>query len=213
MTNGPTASPRTQPSRRTVVRGAAWTVPAIMVAGAAPAYAASQCEATSWFAQSRIVYTDPDYSNANFDAQATLESTPPGAMSIQHWVTVNREQILNWRIPVGFPSTGGGAEAGATITIPSDSSYTNPTTMGQPLGVDRFKAFGAIQPELYTQNLPTPVITQTSTSITITFPEAIAPGSAGVFSFSATAVGGATAVKSGTPYTQTATMDFTPITC
>lgn len=213
MIDGHPTSARTQPSRRTVVRGAAWTVPTVMIAGAAPAFATSPCYTpASWYAASRIVFTDPDYSNANFDAQVTLESTPPGAMSIQHWVS-NKEQTLNWRIPFGFPSTGGGAQAGATITIPFDPSYTSPTTPGQPSGFDRFRIFGAVQPELYTQNLPTPTITRTTSAFVITFPTEIAPGSAGVFSFTATAVGGGEAVRRGDTYTQTATANFTPITC
>jgi hypothetical protein len=42
MSNNHDVEP-TSPSRRSVVKGAAWAVPAVVVAGAAPALAASQC--------------------------------------------------------------------------------------------------------------------------------------------------------------------------
>jgi hypothetical protein len=47
MSNNQGVEP-TSPSRRSVVKGAAWAVPAVVVAGAAPAMAASQCLTASF---------------------------------------------------------------------------------------------------------------------------------------------------------------------
>lgn len=145
----------------------------------------------------------------NFDEVVTLENTPPGAMSMQHW-TSSSNAILWWRIPIGFPY---GAEAGATLTIPIDPSWTFRTGLDY-FNVDRFKQFGASSPELYSTDLPrASSITRTATEIVLHWDMPIPAGAAGGYLFTANPVGGAEAVTRGDTFTATATMTFAPGAC
>ena len=156
------------------------------------------------------MYTDKDYSNVNFDNEATYESTPPGEASIQHFITGNGTNMrVNWRIPLGFPQ---GLEDGAVVTIRFDPSWTEPSTPS-PYNLSLFKRFGADHPDDFTQELPTATVNRGTSSFVITFHGQVPAGSAGGFIFTAKPVGGAEAVRRGDTFTCQATVTFTPVTC
>lgn len=199
------------PTRRTLVKGAAWSLPVLAAASAVPALAVSCHPVESqWYLKSRIVYTDPDYSNVNFDNEATYESTPPGEASIQHFITGNGTNMrVNWRIALGFPQ---GLEDGAVVTIPLDPSWTDPSKPDH-YSLALFKQFGALRPDNYTNELPAATVDTVGNSFVITFHGRVEAGSAGGFRFNATPVGGAAAVRRGDTFTCQATVTFTPVTC
>ena len=196
------------PTRRTHVKGAAWSLPVVLAAASAVPALAVSCHPVEsrWYLKSRIVYTDDNYSNVNFDNLVTYDSTPPGEASIQHWVS---GETLNWRIPLGFPQ---GLEDGAVVTIPFDPSWTTPTTPTS-YSLAGFKKFGAAHPDDFTQELPPATVVENADSFTITFHGQVPAGSAGGYQFTAKAVGGTAAVRRGDTYTCQATVTFTPVTC
>lgn len=198
------------PTRRTVVRGAAWSLPVLAAASAVPALAVS-CELrpSQWFLKSRIVRTDPDYSNANFDATVTYDSTPPGEASIQHFTNAQAD-TLNWRIPLGFPH---GAQDGAVMTIPFDPSWTPVSGSFSPYSLSLFKRFGAVHPDDFTRELPRLGVTVDSDSFTVVFHGTVEEGAAGGVIFQAKPKGGKEAVLRGDTFTCQATVDFTPGVC
>ena len=199
------------PSRRQLVAGAAWSVPAVVVASSVPALAASgPCDPQPavWNLKSRIVRTDEDYSNVNFEQIVTFESTPPGEASLQHW-TNPQNTTLFWRLPLGFPE---GLKSGARIVIPFDPSWTNPSTPS-PYSLALFKRFGAANPDAFTEELPPAAVTVNSDNITIVFSGEVAAGAAGGFQFTTQPVGGAEAVAAGKEFTAQAVISFTPVNC
>ncbi|MFW0107729.1 hypothetical protein ACN08Z_01200 [Rothia sp. P7181] len=193
-------------SRRHIVRGAAWSVPVVLSSAVIPSYAASPCPEGSWYIKSRLIQTDEDPSNVNFDNVVTDQTTPPGESSMQHWYFRGK---LWWRIPLGFPQ---GAEAGALVTVPFDSSWTSPSKPA-PYPLAKFKAFGSAHPELFTQELPAAEVAIGTDHITISFPQEIPAGAAGGFIFTTVPVGGEEAVLAGTPYTAEAYITFKPLMC
>ncbi len=90
-------SGRSHLDRRTVVRGAAWSVPVVMVAAAAPAIAASQ------------------------DAAVTIDPTASGCHPN------NGNDLQRWRAPITFRNAGPGTASitGITFTV-SPSAAVNP---------------------------------------------------------------------------------------
>lgn len=197
-------------SRRTLAKGAAWSVPAVVATATVPAYAASStiCPDSqyAWYVKSRIVATDPDYSNTNYDAKITLGSLPRGAAEMQHWASNGQ---LNWRLMLGFPD---GAAAGTMITIPVDPSWHTPS---QPtvLNLAHYYRFDGKNPELYTRELPVADITVGASEILIVISEAIPAGAAGGFVFTAQVDGGQAAIDAGTVYTAEGFINFWPVGC
>jgi len=94
-------------SRRTVVKGAAWAVPAIAVAGAVPAMAASQCNVFT-FGPASCKTSGEDY----YILQICLTSTCPGNVFP---LTVTRIATNNGRWLTETPWTGPNSP-GSTLT-------------------------------------------------------------------------------------------------
>lgn len=63
--------PELAPSRRTLVRGAAWSVPVVAVAATAPAYAASNCAGQPAIAMNLATKTGADGTSLGIASQAT----------------------------------------------------------------------------------------------------------------------------------------------
>lgn len=191
------------------------------MAQAVPAFAASVCDpvAAQWYTKSRIVYTDPNYSTSNFDATVTAQSSPPGASSIQHWVSgisnpprTTDKPKLNWRIPIGWPGDQPNSPtmAGAVMRIPKDPSWKAMPTAVSWSGVAAFVRFAG-DGRVYTQDMPKAAITITGTEIVLVFPDQIPAGSAAVYQFSVEPVGGLDAVLRGDTFTAQATTTFTAV--
>lgn len=196
-------------SRRALARGAAWSLPVVAVASAVPAMASSCLgNPTTWYAKSRIVYTDPDYSQQNFDSTVTVgTSSPRGYLQIQHWYASGK---LYWRLQVGFADA---VAEGATVRLPIDPSWSNPSTPTQ-YGLQSFFRFRGRPLTAFSQDLPTATLTTTATEMLFTFDGAIPAGSAGGFGgWSADPVGGDAAVQRGDTYTAEAFVNFTPDLC
>lgn len=70
---------RRRPSRRSVVRGAAWTAPVVAVAATAPAFAASPCETTYSY---RLDWGTTPYTKTGENGQAVVAAPAAGAGSI-----------------------------------------------------------------------------------------------------------------------------------
>lgn len=81
------------PSRRSVVRGAAWSVPVVAVAATAPAFAASPCATTYPF---RLDWGTTSYSRASArSATASVSSSTPGATPLSVTFTSTSSSSLN----------------------------------------------------------------------------------------------------------------------
>lgn len=81
------------PSRRSIVRGAAWSVPVVAVATTAPAFAASPCATTYSF---RLDWGTTPYNRASArSATATVSSSPSGATPLTVTFTSTSSSSLN----------------------------------------------------------------------------------------------------------------------
>ncbi len=169
-----------------------------------------KCESATIKADSRIVYTDPDYSIENFDVLQNLTMTPPADFQMQHWWN-SHTQKLYWRLAVGIPQ---GAEAGAQIFIPFDESYnwTGQSSL-QQLSLARFKQHMPTVADQYSTELPAADVAVTDGGFLVTFAAALPKGAAGMFEFNALPNGGPAAVEAGDTYRSTASMDFIPAVC
>lgn len=213
--------------RRTIMTGAAWAVPAVVIAAPAPAFAASPpCVPANWYAQSDYYPNTPDAPNSNFNEFETMTSTPPGWFKMQHW---NLGSDYYWRVNLVVQN---GAEPGAVITVPIHPSWS--VLPGYTVAYDGQRIFGNAPAGLsYTTDaagrtyaiaaLPTATITQTATEITIAFADAIPAGGGGTFVIRAvpdpalptvtwTSPDGATTIDT-IMISAEMTMHFTPSTC
>lgn len=78
--------PLARPTRRTVVRNVAWTVPVVTAAAAAPAFAASTCASPKLY---RLNWGDAGYSHTTADvAYAPITSSNGGATIYAHFSTI-----------------------------------------------------------------------------------------------------------------------------
>ena len=88
MTNVNATRRGIQPTRRSVVRGAAWSMPVVAVAATAPAYAASTCANPRLY---RLDWGTSTYSHTTADASvATVLSTNGGPTVYAHFATIFR---------------------------------------------------------------------------------------------------------------------------
>lgn len=169
-----------------------------------------KCDPATINADSRIVYTDPNYSITNFDVMQTLSMTPPADFQMQHWWNPNTHKVY-WRLAVGMPQ---GAEAGAQIFIPFDAGYnwTSPSALEQ-LSLARFKQHMPSVADQYSLELPSATVSTTDGGFLVTFVTAIPTGAAGMFEFNALPNGGDAAVEAGETYRSTAQMTYIPAVC
>ncbi|QCX28771.1 hypothetical protein [Nocardioides jishulii] len=130
----PTTASTLTPTRRTVLGAAAWTVPAITVAGAAPAYAASRCVTTSHTVSWSAAMWTPDATNQN----ATRGTIPavsgtPGAPAVT--LTVTRQFFGNMvaaaqnplmNMQISSDTVGGTGARGLTLLQQQNQSTANP---------------------------------------------------------------------------------------
>lgn len=222
-------------SRRSLVKGAAWAAPAVVATAVVPTYAASKastggnsggsvvpadpqpvettaasCPAGTWHTGAKTIVTEADYSNHNYLDKVNYNTTPYGEAEMQHWFNnPGNTNKLYWRLHLGFPN---GAEAGATITLHFNDSWTNPSTPVQS-GLTVFNKLDPKKPELYSTDIPTAVISKTADSFVLTFNEAIPAGAAGTVQFDADPTAGVEATKAGAPAEAWATINFTPASC
>lgn len=238
MTSSRPAPRLTAPSRRALVGGAAWAVPAAVLASAAPAFAASTaCPAKSWYARSLSQITAPDWTNNGF---LDIHNSADGAMKFQHFSL--GPGILTWRLMLLFEES---LPAGSvTLTIPKD-----PTWAGMPAQMD-YVAWGtelvaghtveewfykgytradgsvwrAFWPALALEHagvatlaeipedrfvgMPQPTIAIGADAIVVTWADPIPPGSMGIIQFGAPALGGNAAMEAGDQFYASGTMDF-----
>lgn len=129
-----------RPSRRTLVRGAAWSVPVISIAAAAPAFAASPCSDTyayalDWGNTAKTTYTAPTGNAATKVGTASaLAPTGSGAAAVGVTFTStfvsnnNTDRRANDNLTVPATSGIGGlvpAQQGLLISHGSTSSSRN----------------------------------------------------------------------------------------
>ncbi|MDO5644773.1 MAG: hypothetical protein Q4G21_03635 [Dermabacter sp.] len=206
--------------RRAIVRGAAWAIPTVAVATAAPAFAASPCPPIEFYAKSRILnpYTDPYYSVSHFDNKVTMFDRPQGAFEMQHFYI---RQKAYWRLAIGVPQ---GAEAGAVIDFPIDPTWTvdviETLTLHPVPGAADSTSFSRHMPALvyngtfmFTKELPAYTTETTATGLRFTFTEPIPQWAAGMIRITATPTVPDEDVRAGTALTAEATMTFTPLDC
>lgn len=136
-------SSRTELSRRTVVRGAAWAVPTIAIASAVPNAAASIATAT--FAQTNSqtglltlrlldgTGTVTAGALVTVPTEYTLTNTP-GAISTTGTVTVTVSRPSGINIPVGRARGFGVAAFNGTNSTSGERTTTYQTTLGAPYG-------------------------------------------------------------------------------
>lgn len=213
-------------NRRAVVRTAGWAVPTAALAVTAPALASSDvpagpgtgenpapptdpqpCGPVSLVFGARIDITAPDYSNTNYTAKFSSSEDPANA-KMEHWAGVSGETIY-WRPLFGFID---GAEAGATLTIPVDPSWSGPS-VGAFFGQAGYVRFDGSNTDLMSSDVPSPSVEVTDTAIVFTWSEAIPAGAAGGVVISAAPRGGAEAVNAGEVFFAEGTLDFTPASC
>lgn len=113
-------------SRRTIAKGAAWAVPAIVVASPAPALAASGPPATRQFSVLSGCKL-PGNSNATFKGYAfamTASNTTSGTVVITiNSITLNGTDLGNALVvDLDTCTTLGGVN---TVTLPANTTYTN----------------------------------------------------------------------------------------
>ncbi|MFW0107728.1 hypothetical protein ACN08Z_01195 [Rothia sp. P7181] len=209
-------------NRRHLVKGAAWAAPVVLATSVVPVYAAS-CDMRVWEVKSRIVATDPDYSNHNYDKKVLYgeglsgedKAQQYGEAEMQHWYDANSKKLM-WRLHIGLPE---GAASGAMITIPIDPSWSNPSAITQG-GLELFLRLDAHRPELYSESFPPALIEDRGTYLSIIFAGPIPKGAGAVFTFSADPKGGEDAVLgrnsstgTGDTYTAEATIEFKKLGC
>lgn len=120
---GPHAAPTRGPSRRAVAQGAAWTVPTITLAAAAPAYAASECP--SCFHPGSFLVTPGT-------ALATAASPTSNTYSLVFDTTLNVDATgcpLSLFQPL-YTYLG----TSATLTMSNGTSYTSTLGLGTGAG-------------------------------------------------------------------------------
>lgn len=143
-----------QVSRRSVAKGAAWAVPVIAVASAAPAYAASPCINTTldWGAASttkltngtvyrlsssgsrtvyaRVTYTESATQNANTQRyQLTVGRTAYGLQSGTSTSTYQINPTTGGTNDLVLNQLAGSGSTAVTIAFFSDQALTRPTTV------------------------------------------------------------------------------------
>jgi hypothetical protein len=120
------------PSRRTLVRGAAWSVPVVAVAATAPAYAASPCGTTyTWKLDwGTTAYTKNSTTNVGTATVGNVSGTAPITVTFTSTVTSGiTRHPTNLNLENGISDVGdlGAGEQGLELwhssTTNSDSSY------------------------------------------------------------------------------------------
>ena len=123
ITDQPTQASGSRPSRRTVVKGAAWAVPAIAVAGAVPAYAAASADCTP-----KPVLLSGSCKLANNSAYKFVfgVGADPGCSTTGCTITIYQVSYFG----SGDVLWSGTAQGGDTIVIcqtPSNANFLNVT--------------------------------------------------------------------------------------
>lgn len=138
------------PTRRTLVRGAAWSVPVIAISAAAPAFAAST-DATSAAASGALKWSSPtdDLKHVSWDFAISIGTRAVSSVSVAFTYApnggggtgtfTNLEMYIfspvggtQWTV-TGIPATGGTNTATATSptgTLAANSTYTIHTDFG-----------------------------------------------------------------------------------
>ncbi|MEI2712204.1 MAG: hypothetical protein V9G04_02645 [Nocardioides sp.] len=177
-------------SRRNVLRGAAWTVPAVTVVTAAPAFAASpEASGTpiSWYAESLTQTSLADYSNNGYVEIYVHHDDPsqPGYLKVMHWAYNN---TLYWRpaFGAGFAMTG----AVITFTLPNDQVLNAVSPTGNQFGVAQFNAFTSSPAGKYIYEQNQWSVAQSGNTVTLTYSGDVPAQSAAGWVFTSKPVSG-----------------------
>jgi hypothetical protein len=130
------------PSRRSVLKAGAWTAPAIVLVGAAPAFAMSGGRNITVSAGATEVRTDESgLSELYYDGFTITPDSAVGAGGLRMIVTNPDGDVFGYFTPSGWSRTQSNAStvtftrtlsvaAGATVTIPSNTYFADEGTGG-----------------------------------------------------------------------------------